>query len=317
MKVLIAGATGAIGKPLLSCLDDAGCELFALVRSRKAAGKREATRAHEIVADALDAASVLEAVQHTKPDVIINELTSLPKHYTPDEMKAAAARDKDVRVKGNANLLAAARATNCRRYLLQSSAFWYAPGPGLADETVSFAFDASPGIAAGCRTYADLEAAAQESEPEAVLLRYGFFYGPGTWFSREGDAGGQVRRREVPVIGKGEGIWNWVHIDDAAAATCAAITADPGVYNVVDDQPVAQSVWLPAFAKFVGAPEPPTASEEEALRNSGPDSVYYATKLRGASNQKAKGRLAFRPRPLEWLGANLVVNHPSIATRQR
>jgi nucleoside-diphosphate-sugar epimerase len=303
MRVLIAGATGAIGKPLLNCLDDAGHELFAMVRSRKATSRRGATRAHEVVIDALDAASVLEAVQDTKPDVIVNELTSLPKRYTPEEMRAASARDKEVRVKGNANLLAAARATNCRRYILQSSAFWYAPGPGLADETTSFAFDASPGIAAGCRNYADLEAAAQESRPEAVLLRYGFFYGPGTWFSPEGDVGDQVRRREVPVIGKGEGIWNWVHIDDAAAATCAALTADPGVYNVVDDQPAAQSVWLSAFAKFVGAPEPPTVSEEEALRNSGPDSVYYATKLRGASNQKAKGKLAFRPRPLEWLAA--------------
>lgn len=301
MKVLIAGATGAIGKPLLSCLGGAGHEVFALVRSRKASNGGEAIRAYEVVADALDAASVLDAVQHTKPDVIFNELTSIPKHYTPEAMKAAASLDKAVRVKGNASLLAAARATNCRRYVLQSSAFWYAPGPGLADETASFAFDASPGIAAGCRNYADLEAAAQESELEAVLLRYGFFYGPGTWFSREGDVGDQVLRREAPVIGKGEGISNWVHIDDAAAATCAAVTADPGVYNVVDDEPVAQSVWLPAFAKFVGAPEPPTVSEGEALRTSGPDSVYYATKLRGASNQKARGKLAFHPRPLEWL----------------
>lgn len=104
------------------------------------------------------------------------------------------------------------------------------------------------------------------------------------------------------MIGKGEGIWNWVHIDDAAAATYAALSADPGVYNVVADQPVAQSEWLPAFAKFVGAPEPPTVSEEQALRSAGPDTVYYATKLRGASNQKAKRQLAFRPRRLEWLG---------------
>src|SRR5215469_2100289 len=102
MKVLIAGATGAIGKPLLSCFYDAGHEIFALVRTGKAAGTREAARAREVVADALDAASVLDVVQHTKPDVIVNELTSLPKHYTPEEMKAAAARDKEVRVKGNA-----------------------------------------------------------------------------------------------------------------------------------------------------------------------------------------------------------------------
>ena len=163
MKVLIAGATGAIGKSLLSCLGDAGHQLFALLRSPQAAGTIEAKGAHAAVADALDAASVLEVIQHIKPDVIMNELTSLPKHYTPEEMKATAARDKEVRVKGNANLLAAARATSCRHYILQSSAFWYAPGPGLADETAPFAFDASPGIAAGCRTYADLEAAAQES----------------------------------------------------------------------------------------------------------------------------------------------------------
>jgi nucleoside-diphosphate-sugar epimerase len=305
MKVLIAGATGAIGRPLLSYLSGAGHELFALVRSPKAARMPKANSADEVVANALDPASVLEAVQYIKPDIIINQLTSLPKHYTPEEMKAAAARDNEVRVKGNANLLAAARVTNCRRYILQSSAFWYAPGPGLADETAGFAFDATPGIAAGCRTYADLEALAQESGLEAVLLRYGFFYGPGTWFSREGDVGEQVRRREVPVIGNGAGIWNWVHIGDAAAATCAALSADPGVYNVVQDQPVAQSVWLPAFAKFLGAPEPPTVSEEQALRNAGPDTVYYATKLRGAANQKAKDQLAFRPRPLEWLGAQI------------
>ena len=303
MKVLIAGATGAIGKPLLNYLNDAGHELFALVRSPKAVGTLKAKSFHEVIADALDAASLLEVIQRIKPDVIINELTSLPKHYTPEEMEAAAARDKEVRVKGNVNLLAAARAANCRRYILQSSAFWYASGRGRADETASFAFDASPGIAAGCRTYADLETAAQESGLQTVLLRYGFFYGPGTWFTRDGDVGQQVLRREVPVIGKGEGIWNWVHVDDAAAATCAALTADPGVYNVVGDQPVAQSVWLPAFAQFAGAPEPPNVSEEQALRNAGPDTVYYGTKLRGASNQKAKDQLAFRPRPLEWLGA--------------
>lgn len=302
MRILIAGATGAIGKPLLTCLNDSGHQLFALVRSTSA-NATNAENIAEVVADALDAAAVLQAVQQIKPDAIINELTSLPKHYTPTDMATAAPRDKEVRTKGNANLLAAARATNCRRYILQSSAFWYAPGSGLADETVPFAFEASPGVAAGCRTYADLEQKAQKSGLDTVLLRYGFFYGPGSWFSPEGDVGAQVLRREVPVIGKGEGIWNWVHIDDAAAATCAALAADPGVYNVVGDQPVAQSVWLPAFAKFLGAPAPPSVSEEQALQLAGADSVYYATKLRGASNQKAKAQLTFRPRALEWIGA--------------
>jgi nucleoside-diphosphate-sugar epimerase len=302
MKVLVAGATGAIGKPLLRYLDEAGHEAFSMVRSPKTVGTL-ARSTDQVVADALDAASVLQVVHRVRPDVIINELTSLPKHYTPEEMKAASARDEEVRVKGNANLLAAARKTNCFRYVLQSSAFWYAPGPALADETAPFAFDASPGVAAGSRTYADLEGKALESGLQVVLLRYGFFYGPGTWFNPDGDVGERVRRREVPVIGKGEGIWNWVHIDDAAAATCTALTADPGVFNVVDDRPVAQSVWLPAFAKFVGAPEPPTISEEQGLQSFGPDTVYYATKLRGASNQRAKTQLAFHPRRLEWLDA--------------
>src|SRR5581483_1066819 len=224
--------------------------------------------------------------------------------YTSEEMSAAASRNKEVSVKGNANLLAAARAANCRGYILQSAAFWYAPGPGLADEAESFAFDASPFVAAGCRNYSNLEAAAQESGLEAVVLRYGFWYGGGTWFTREGDVGDQVRRREMPVIGKGEGVWNWVHVDDAASATCAALTAPPGAYNIVGDRPVEQSVWLPAFAKYIGAPDPPRIPEDEALQSFGPDRVYYATKLRGASNQKAKAELAFRPRPLEWLDAS-------------
>lgn len=303
MKVLVAGATGAIGKPLLSCLADAGHQLFALVRAPKTSSAFEIERVNKVVADALDVAAILDAVQRIKPDAIINELTSLPKHYTPEDMEAAGPRDEEVRTKGNANLLAAARAANCRRYILQSAAFWYAPGPGLAEESTPFAFDASPGVAAGCKTYADLEAAAQKSGLQTVLLRYGFFYGPGTWFSPHGDVGEQVRRRQVPVIGKGQGIWNWVHIDDAAAATCAALTADPGIYNIVGDQPIAQSQWLPAFAKFVAAPEPLTVSEEQALQSVGADSVYYATKLRGASNRKAKTHLAFRPRPLEWITA--------------
>ena len=302
MRVLLAGATGAIGRPLIRCLIQHGHSVFGFVRSAESTHMLTEMGAEAVIGDALDEASVRAAIARVRPDAVINELTALPRHYTPADMKAATERDSKVRREGNVNLLAGMRKSGVRRYVLQSSAFWYAPGTGLADETESFAFDASPGIAAGCRNYADLEAAAQESGLEAVLLRYGFFYGPGTWFRREGDVGEQVRRREVPVIGKGEGIWNWVNIDDAAAATCAALTTDPGVYNVVDDQPVAQSLWLPAFAKFVGAPEPPTVSEEEALRNCGPDSVYYATKLRGASNQKAKGKLAFRPRPLEWLG---------------
>jgi 2-alkyl-3-oxoalkanoate reductase len=302
MRVLIAGATGAIGRPLVRCLRDNRHAVFALARSPQSSRAVAELGAEAVTADALDAASVKAAIARVRPDAIINELTSLPRHYTPAEMKAAAERDYKVRIEGNANLLRALRNAGVRRYLLQSSGFWYAPGAGLADESERFAFDASPAVAAGTRRYAELEAAASGILGiEIVSLRYGFFYGPGTWYSREGDMGEQARRRRVPVIGEGEGVWSFVHIDDAAAATAAALECAPGAYNVVDDDPTSQSFWLPAFARAVGAPAPPHMTEEEALGAFGPDSIYYATRLRGASNEKSKRQLDFAPRPLEWL----------------
>lgn len=136
---------------------------------------------------------------------------------------------------------------------------------------------------------------------EGVVLRYGFFYGPGTWYHPEGAAADQVRRREVPIIGDGGAVWSWVHIDDAARATIDALTAPPGVYHVVDDDPSPVSAWLPAFARAVGAPPPPTVSEPEARATFGEDAAYYGTRLRGASNAKAKRTFGFAPRRLEWL----------------
>jgi nucleoside-diphosphate-sugar epimerase len=136
---------------------------------------------------------------------------------------------------------------------------------------------------------------------EGIALRYGFFYGPGTWYHPEGAAADQVRRQEVPIIGNGEAVWSWVHIDDAVGATVAALTIAPGVYHVVDDDPSPVSIWLPAFARAVGASPPPTVSEQEARATAGEDAVYYGTRLRGASNAKAKEAFGFAPRRLEWL----------------
>jgi 2-alkyl-3-oxoalkanoate reductase len=197
------------------------------------------------------------------------------------------------------------RDAGVRRYLLQSSGFWYAPSPGLADESVPLISSASPGVETGARTYRELEARASATpEIEFVALRYGFFYGPGTWYTREGDMGDQVRQQQVPIIGEGQRVYSFVHIDDAAGATAAALETPPGAYNIVDGNPSPQHVWLTAFARAAGAPAPPRVSEEEALRTSGPDAVYYATRLRGASHEKARRELGFRPRPLEWIQAN-------------
>src|SRR5215470_14890174 len=302
MRILIAGATGAIGRPLVRRLKANQHEIFALTRSPDPDPALKETGAEAVVADALDAAAVKAAVAQIRPDAVINELTSLPRHYTPAEMKAAAERDRKVRVEGNINLLEALRDVGVRRYLLQSSGFWYAPGAGLADESVPFISSASPGAEASARTYTELEARASATPGiEFVALRYGFFYGPGTWYTREADMGDQVRRQQVPIIGEGQGVYSFVHIDDAAGATADALECPPGAYNVVDGNPSPQHVWLTAFARAAGAPAPPRVSEEDALRTSGPDAVYYATRLRGASHEKAERELAFRPRPLEWI----------------
>lgn len=304
MRVFIAGATGAIGRPLIRRLVADRHTVFGMVRSPDGGAALSDAGAEAVVADALDSASVEDAVMRVRPDVIINELTSLPRHYTPTEMKAAAERDARVRLEGNKNLLAGAQAAGVRRLMVQSAAFWYAPGDGLADETQPFAFDASPAVAAGSRRYAELEASVlSRSDIEGVALRYGFFYGPGTWFVPEGDIGDQARQQQVPIIGEGEGVSSWVHIEDAAAATVSALDCPSGAYNLVDDDPIEQCVWLPAFARFCGAPPPPHVTEEQAIQAAGPDAVYYATRLRGASNSKAKQELRFKPRRLEWLSS--------------
>jgi 2-alkyl-3-oxoalkanoate reductase len=307
MRVLLAGATGAIGRPLIRGLKEHGHSVFGLVRSAESGGVVTEMGGEAVIGDALDAASVRNAIARVRPDAVINELTSLPRHYTLEEMKAAAERDSRVRREGNVNLLASVRESGVRRYVLQSSGFWYAAGPGLADESAPLAVDASPGIAAGVRTYMELESTAfRASGTDSVAVRYGFFYGPGTWYTSAADMGEQVRKQQVPIIGAGQGVWSFVHIEDAASATVAALDCAPGAYNIVDDDPSEQRVWLPAFAHACGAPEPPQITEQKALANSGADSVYYATRLRGASNEKARQELNFRPRPLEWLRGRAV-----------
>jgi len=304
MKVLVVGATGAIGRPLISALVSAGHDVVGIASSAQGLETIEKNGVEGMVANALDPQAVEAALKKVRPEAVIDELTSLPKHYTAEEMRAAADRDRRVRLEGGRNVLNAARAVDARRYIVQSTGFFYAPGPGLAGETEPLALNASPAIAASVRTYLQLEERALGAQDwEGTVLRYGFFYGPGTWYSFEGDIAHQVREQQYPIAGSGSGVWSWVHIEDAAAATVAALGCAPGIYNIVDNEPSAMSVWLPAFAATVGAPEPPRLSEREALEQIGPDFIYYATRLRGASNARAKRELAFSPRPLEWLGA--------------
>jgi 2-alkyl-3-oxoalkanoate reductase len=310
MKVLVAGATGAIGRPLICALIRAGHQAVGMTTTESGLQNLREQGAEGVVANALDAQTVQSAVARIRPDTIIEELTSLPKRYTPEEMKSAAERDRRVRLEGGANVHNAARAAGVKRYVVQSTGFFYGAGMGLATETDPLALDASPRIADSVGTYTQIEKRVLGvSDPKGVAMRYGFFYGPGTYHDpKSGSISQQVREQKYPIIGSGSGVFSFVHVEDAADATVAALEADPGVYNIVDDDPSAMATWLPAFARWLGASAPPRISEEESLRTAGQDSVYYAMQLRGASNARAKKQLRFTPRRLEWLSTSEVVS---------
>lgn len=300
MRIFVAGASGAIGQPLIAELVRRGHEVTGMTHSDAGARRVADLGAAVVRVSAFDAAAVEQALRDARAEVVIDELTSLPKD--PSEMAAAAPGDRKLKVEGGGNLHRAAMAYGVRRYIQQASGFFLEPGSGLADESAGLAVDASPRVAANARAYAELEARVLNAgEMEGVVLRYGFFYGPGTWYRPDGASADQVHRQEIPVIGDGGGVWSWIQVEDAAVATADVLTAPPGVYNVVDDDPSPVAVWLPAFARFVGAPPPPRISEEQARASAGEDIVYYGTKLRGASNEKAKKTFAFEPRRLEWL----------------
>lgn len=181
------------------------------------------------------------------------------------------------------------------------------------DEETSLALDAPTAIADGIRTIALIERrllAVPNLEGIVLLvLRYGFFYGPGTWYAPDGDIAKQVRQQQFPIVANGKGVWSRIHVEDAAIATAKAVEqGNPGVYIIADEQPLQMSVWLPAYARWLNAPPPIHVSVEQALKAGGAKFVFYGTQLRGVSNAKAKRELGFQPRPLEWLVENTVNN---------
>ncbi|CDZ80108.1 short chain dehydrogenase [Candidatus Rubidus massiliensis] len=302
MKILIAGATGAIGIPLIKKLVLNNIEVFALTRSIKKKEIIAKLGATPMVVDIFDENNVKQALANCQPDVIVDMLTSLPKNYTPFEMQKAAANDKKIRIEGGLNLLKAAEDLSVTTYIQQSCAFWYEPGSHLATEEDLFAFNATPGIVAGIKVYQEIEQRLLHSSIlKKIILRFGFFYGPNTWYAKDGSIADQVKKQAYPIIGKGDGMWNFVHVEDAANAIYLALNAPSIIYNIVSDSPITQADFLNHYANWLAAPEPLRRTIEEETKINGPDSVYYATQLRGASNKKAKNELSFSPRPLEWL----------------
>jgi nucleoside-diphosphate-sugar epimerase len=304
MKVLVAGASGAMGKQLLPRLVATGHEVVGMTRS---AGKAEAVRAlgaTPIVADALDPEQVAQAVAGAEPEAIIHELTALSGSLGMRNFDRDFAPTNRLRTEATDHLLSAARAAGVRRFLAQSYTGWpYARSGGpVKDEEDPL--DPAPAAAmrqtlAAIRHLEDAVTGAEWTV--GIVLRYGGFYGPGTSRAAAGEHAEMIRRRKFPVVGDGNGVWSFVHIGDAAEATVAALEHGVrGIYNVVDDEPAAVREWLPAVAEALGAKPPRHVPRWAGRLLAGEAATVMMTEVRGASNAKAKRELGWRPRHPSW-----------------
>lgn len=256
-----------------------------------------------MLCDVLDLSAVREAIASVAPDAIISQLTDLPQRLRPRQLKRVYAANDRLRLEGTANLLAAARGNGVTRFVMQSNAFWYQPSGGpVKTERNPLYLDAPPPIGAAVAALAATEQRLLEAaDVEAVVLRYGFFYGPGTWYAPEGDIAEQVHRRRYPIIGHGGGIHSFIHITDAAAATIAALErAAPGIYNVTDDEPAEMNEWLPAYAAALEARSPRRVPASIAKLAAGRAPVEWVLNLRGASSQKLRRAVEWTPEFATW-----------------
>jgi nucleoside-diphosphate-sugar epimerase len=300
MKVFVAGASGVIGRPLVRRLTAAGHAVTGMTSRERNAAAIEAAGARPVVCDALDADAAKAAVAEAAPEVVISQLTRLPAEYDPRKIDYGPSNR--ARYEGGRNLIAAAREAGAGRFVSQSIAFIYAPEGGMIkDEEAKPWTEAPEPFTDGARTTLDHEREVVESGLDGLVLRYGQFYGPGTYYASDGSVAEQVRRRRFPIVGKGGGTFSFIHIEDAASATVAAVDRGaPGVYNVVDDEPAAERDWLPVYAEALGAKPPRKVPTWLARIVAGRFAVIMATELRGASNAKAKRELGWQPTYASW-----------------
>ena len=240
----------------------------------------------------------------SRPEAVIHQLTSIPARLNPRHPDRDFALTNRLRTEGTDNLLAAARAARARRFIAQSFAGWpFALEGGLVkDEDAPLATDAPPELTPLLHAIRHLETVVPAAEElEGIVLRYGFFYGPGTSVAPDGSVVADVRKRRMPIVADGAAIWSFVHIDDVAAATVAALERGrPGIYNVVDDEPAPVSEWLPALAEAAGARPPRRVPGWVARLAAGPHAVMMLNEIRGASNAKARRELGWEPRHPSW-----------------
>lgn len=300
MRIFVAGATGAIGRRLLPALVARGHQVTASTRSAdKVELLRRLGATRIFVVDGLDGAAVGQAVAQAEPDAIIHQMTALAGRADLRHFDRWFARTNELRTRGTAHLLAAARAACVRRFVVQSYTGWTNASTGGAVKTEEDPLDPEP-VKTQRETVAALrflERAVDETAVGGLVLRYGNLYGPGA----SDELAALVRKRRMPVIGDGAGVWSWIHLDDAASATAAALEGGlTGVYNVTDEEPAAVAEWLPYLADVLGAKPPLHLPIWAGRLAAGEVAVRWMTEGRGSSSAKLRNATDWRPRWRSW-----------------
>jgi len=303
MRVFVAGATGVIGRPLVTRLLEAGHELIGSTRSAENAEGLRELGVTPAVLDARDTDALKAAVVEARPDLVINQLTNLPDKIDYRKLEKTFRTTNELRGTVGPALAGAAAEAGARRLIAQSVCFFYASTGKRAHTEDDPLLELPPEVpmSRGSVALQSLERSAVETPGlDGVVLRYGYLYGPGVHSAPGGFELDEVRRRRYPIVGEGTGIFSLVHVDDAVSATAAAIERGAGIYNVCDDEPAPQAEWLPAYAEAIGAKPPRRVPVWLAKLIAGRQAVVLATRLEGASNEKAKRELGWQPKYPSW-----------------
>ena len=306
MRVFVAGATGVVGRRLLPQLVKRGHEVVGMTTSPEKAEALRGLGATPVVADALDAEAVGAAVSGAAPDAIVHQLTALSGGVDLRHQERDMAPTNRLRTEGTDHLLSAGRAAGVSHFVAQSFLVGTYERSGGAVKSEDDPLDPDPpdSIRTTLDAIRHLERAVTGAEwTHGVVLRYGAFYGPGTAFATDpaGEMTEMIRKRRLPVVGGGSGIWSLTHVDDAAGATVAALEgARGGVYNIVDDEPAPVAEVLPALAAELGAKPPRRVPRWIGRLLAGGGATMMMTEARGASNAKAKRELDWHPRHPSW-----------------
>ena len=311
MKIFVAGASGVLGRELVPQLVGRGHEVVGMTRSASKQALVRSLGARPVVADALDADAVAQAVASAEPEVIVHQLTALSGKLSARDMRhpersSMAMMTNRLRTEGTDHLLAAGRAVKARRFVGQSfTAFrWARTGGPVLTEADPIDDNPPEALRAPLVGILHVERTVPTIEwGEGLVLRYGGFYGPGTAISRDPDSpmAAPIRKRWFPIIGDGGGVWSHVHIDDAAAATVAAVDrGEPGIYNIVDDEPAPVREWLPVLASALDAKPPRRIPRWLGRLAAGEAATLMMTESRGSSNAKAKRELGWQPGYASW-----------------